>query len=120
MNTEKVNQHLIGKTYRDIIDRLEITEDGGDCCGWSSCEVITDLPANVNVEELVLSDCVQITYDQSSYDNDRNVINFMFSTLDGGTVILGYELSAGSGSGWSYGAYVSMKLDGEELASASW
>lgn len=119
MQTEKVNQHLIGKSYHDIVDRLEFVEDQGGCCGWASYDVIHALPMDINLDMLTLADCVQIEY-EGDFDGDRRVINFLFSDEKGGTVILGYELSAGSGSGWGYGAYVSMKLDGEELAGASW
>lgn len=117
MNTEKVNQHLIGKSYREIVDNLRVEEDGGDCCGWAGCNV-TEIPANVDVEALVLRDCVQIDYDDEDFS--RVVLNFVFSDGDRGEVILGYELSAGSGSGWSYGAYAAVELGGEVLASASW
>lgn len=118
MQTEKVNQHLIGKSYHDIVDHLVIDEDQGDCCGWASCETITSLPDTIDLSKLVLEDCVQISYDDN--DMSRVVVNFVFTDNVSDTVILGYELSAGSGSGWGYGAYVSMKLDGEELAGASW
>ena len=32
----------------------------------------------------------------------------------------GQKLQAGSSSGWSYGAYVALYYDEEEVASASW
>lgn len=117
MNTEKVNQHLIGKSYREIVDNIEIVEDGVDCCGWAGCE-ITHMPEGVDLDSLVLKDCVQIDYAEDDFS--RTVLNFVFADGNEGEVILGYELSAGSGSGWSYGAYVSLKLGDEELASASW
>lgn len=117
MDTKQVNQHLIGKSYRDIIDQLVIHEDGGDCCGWASCDA-TELPEGINLDSLVLKDCVRIDYDEEDFD--RVVLNFVFADGDSGEVILGYDMSAGSGSGWAYGAYVALTLDGQELAGASW
>lgn len=118
MNTEKVNQHLIGKTYRDIVDNLEEKGDHGDCCGWYSCD-ITNLPEGTDLDSLILKDCVQIDYSEDSCSS-RSVLNFVFADGEMGEVILGYELAAGSGSGWSYGAYVSLHLDGQELIQVSY
>ena len=116
METTRVHQDLIGKSYEEIKQALVIVEDGGGCCGWSDYDVTT-IPEGVDVTKLVLKDCVQIDYDEE-YSN-RVVLNFVFS--DGkGELVLGYDLSAGSGSGWSYGAYVTLSLGERELATASW
>ena len=119
MQTTKVHQNLIGKSYDETVERLEITSDQGDCCGFASCDELDGVPAGVNTDELVLKDCVLIEYDGEGYD-DRKVLNFIFVNPKGDELLLGYELCAGSGSGWCYGAWVSLSLDGEELATASW
>jgi hypothetical protein len=121
MNTTEVHQDLIGKPYADIIERLVIESDGGDCCGWADCEQTGVIPEGVDTSTLTLKGCVEITYDEDyGREIDRRVLNFIFTTPNGSEVLLGYELSAGSGSGWSYGAWVTIKLDDKVLAEASW
>lgn len=117
METSKVHQDLIGKNYNEIKEALNVVEDQGDCCGYASCDSTSVIPEGVDVDKLSLKDCVSITYDDE-YSN-RAVLNFVFTDGEG-ELILGYELSAGSGSGWSYGSYVKLCLGERELASASW
>ena len=119
MHTEKVNQHLIGIKYEELIPHLEFLEDHVDCCGFASCKEVEHIPEHVDKSNLVLKDCVSISYDPD-YCEARSVINFVFSDGHEGELILGYELSAGSGSGWSYGAYVQVKFNGDTLAEESW
>ena len=106
MKTEQVNQHLVGMSYNDIVPKLEIVQDHGDCCGYSSCEQKEVIPSHVDVDKLVLRDCVRISYGDETMDQfasgSRSVLNFVF-TDGSGDLILGYELSAGSGSGWGSG-----------------
>lgn len=117
METTRVHQDLIGKSYDEIKSALSIVEDQGGCCGVAGCDVEDVVPHGVDVSKLRLKDCVQIEYDESH--GSRVVLNFVFS--DGEReIILGYELSASSGSGWSYGAYVELSLGDRVLASASW
>ena len=72
-------------------------------------------------DEAVLVNVVEIDYLAEDYDySDRNVINFIFDLGDQKGLILGYDLQAGSGSGWDYGAYVTLYYDKEKVASASW
>lgn len=122
MKTEQVNQHLVGMSYNDIVPKLSVVEDQGDCCGYSSCEQKEVIPSHVDVNNLVLKDCVRISYEDEE-DNyasgSRSVLNFVF-TDGNGDLILGYELSAGSGSGWEYGAWVELRLEDTALASESW
>ena len=115
-------QHLIGKTYKELVDHLRTEEDGGDCCGWSNCYIENSLVDLKNKAEAVLVDVVEIDYsDDADADySDRSVINFIFDLGDKKGLILGYDLQAGSGSGWSYGAYVTLYFDKEEVASANW
>ena len=121
MKTTQIMQHLIGKTYKEIVDHLRTEEDGGDCCGWSECYIEDSLVNLEDKEAAVLVDVVEIDYlDEDSDASERSVINFIFDLGDKKGLILGYDLQAGSGSGWSYGAYVTLYYDKEEVASASW
>ena len=119
MKTESVNEYLIGKTYDQIIPLLAFDEDQGDCCGFARWDKIGDhqLPVDIDTSLLVLEGCTLIEYDD--IDSERVVHNFVFN-YKGDKVILGYELTAGSGSGWEYGTYVKMSLDNETLAEARW
>ena len=119
MKTERVHQDLIGKSYSDIVSKLKITEDHEDCCGYASCKTTDNvIPEGVDTESLVLKDCVHIQY-EIEYESDRSVLNFVFT--DGvGDLILGYELTAGSGSGWRYGAWVTLSYEDRVLAEVSW
>ena len=122
MKTTQIMQHLIGKTYKELVDHLRTEEDGGDCCGWSNCYIENSLVDLKDKAEAVLVDVVEIDYsdDADSDYSERSVINFIFDLGDKKGLILGYDLQAGSGSGWSYGAYVTLYFDKEEVASASW
>ncbi len=116
MRTEEINKHLIGLKYSEVIDKLEIEEDNGGCCGYASCEQNSFIPEGVDKDSLTLVGCVRIDYELDWGEDSRSVINFVFSDGNDGQFVAGYELEAGSGSGWSYGAYVQLKLNGEVLA----
>lgn len=119
MKTEKIMQHLIGKSYADVVSMLSIEEGHGDCCGYASCEV-SDMVAQLEgSSDAVLADVVKIEYDNYS-EEDRAVVNFIFDLGDMRGVILGYELYASSASGWAYGAYCTLKLGDKEVASVRW
>lgn len=117
METNLVNQHLIGKSYTEIVDHLEFDEDCGGCCGHASIEEVTGVPSGTDTSKLTLKNCVEICYSDSY--NDRVVLNFVFTDGEG-ELILGYELNASSGSGWSYGAYAKIIHENEVLAAVSW
>ncbi|WP_241301060.1 hypothetical protein [Burkholderia cenocepacia] len=118
MKTETTLHHLVGKTYTEVIDALSVTEGQGDCCGWSDHCVADCLKDLEDKEKAVLVQVVKIEYDES--ESDRVALNFIFDLGDKKGLILGYELSAGSGSGWQYGAHCTLHFHGEEIASASW
>ncbi|WP_186187942.1 hypothetical protein [Burkholderia gladioli] len=118
MRTETVLHHLVGKTYKEVVDALSTTEDAGDCCGWfdhTETDALKDLEGK---ESAVLVSVVKIEYDVS--EGEHVVLNFIFDLGDKKGLILGHDLSAGSGSGWHYGAYCTLRFNGEEIASASW
>lgn len=118
MQTEIVLPHLVGKTYREVVDALSVTEGQGDCCGWSDHAVADCLKDLEGKDAAVLVSVVRIEYDEG--ESDRVALNFIFDLGDKKGLILGHELSAGSGSGWHYGAHCTLHFNGEEIASASW
>ena len=121
MKTTKIMQHLIGKTYEEVSSHLNIKEDGGDCCGWSECDIDDALENLKDKSTAVLVDVVEISYSEDDgSDFDRTVVNFVFDLGEQRGLILGYDLSAGSGSGYSYGAYVSLRYGDEDVAGTSW
>lgn len=120
MKTKKIMQHLVGKTYKEIVSSLSISQDDGDCCGYADVEIIDAVKDLNNSDNAVLLDVVKIDYNDDSGGCERVVANFIFDLGDEKGLILGYELSAGSGSGWSYGAHCNLKYEDEEVVSASW
>lgn len=119
MKTEKIMPRLIGKSYQEVIGALSVDEDYGGCCGYADCEVSDYVKSIEGYESAVLREVVKIEYDDET-DGDRVVVNFIFDIGGADGVILGYELTAGSGSGWSYGAWCTLKYGDEEIASAQW
>ena len=118
METQSVMNHLVGKTYKEVVSMLSIEDDYGDCCGYADCEVQDFVEALEGSDSAVLKDVIRISY-ESDY-SDRVVVNFVFDLGKNKGVILGYDLTAGSGSGWRYGAYCILKYGDEEVAAASW
>ena len=118
METTKIMQHLIGKTYAEVTAALRIESDDGYCCGWADCEVTDHVQAIHNSANAKLQDVVQIDY--SDDYSSRVVVNFIFDIGGGEGVILGYDMEAGSGSGWTYGASCTLMYGEEEVANASW
>ena len=68
MNVTKIMQHLIGKTYKEVVENLRYEEDYGDCCGWSSCSVEDSLESLSDKENAVLIDVVEIIYDGDDFE----------------------------------------------------
>ena len=118
METTKVMQHLIGKSYREIVDNLNIEDYPGDCCGYAEWDVTDEIAQKLNSDSAVLKDVVMIEYEE--YSSDRCVVNFIFDLGEERGLILGYDLTAGSGSGWAYGAFCTLSFKDEEIATASY
>ena len=117
MITTEVHRDLVGMKYEDVVQKLEIIKDDGDCCGYA--EVDVTLPENTS--NLTLKSCVEIQYGYDGNDDqDRKVLNFIFETPEGSELLLGYDLKAGSGSGWSYGAWVKLQLEDRVLVECRW
>ena len=68
MKTTQIMQHLIGKTYKEIVEHLRTEEDGGDCCGWSECSIEDSLVNLEDKAEAVLVDVVEIDYSDECSD----------------------------------------------------
>lgn len=94
--------------------------DDGDCCGYADVEVLDAIKEFKNADNAVLFDVVKIDYNDEGGDGERVVANFIFDLGEDIGMILGYDLSASSGSGWSYGAFCILKYGDEEVVSASW
>lgn len=117
MKTTEVHKDLVGLTYNEIVTNLNILSDDGDCCGYARYDQ-TNIPDGVDTDDLTLKACVKIEYDD--VDEDRKVLNFIFKTSNDSEVLLGYDLQAGSGSGWEYGAWIKITLKDKELISCDW
>ena len=116
MKTEQVMPNLIGKTYKEVVEALSVDSWDGDCCGWSDCEVSDMVKDIEGASEARLKHVVKIDYEED--EGDRVVVNFIFGIGGGDGVILGYDMSAGSGSGWAYGAGCRLMYGDEEVAGA--
>lgn len=119
MDITTVHEALIHKSYADVVPHLAFIEDHGDCCGWAKIKEVASIPDDVDVNKLILVGCTLTNYTNSHDDMDRQVLNFVFKDKQH-EVVLGYELSAGSGSGWSYGAYAKILHGSDELAAVRW
>ncbi|WP_102273205.1 hypothetical protein [Cytobacillus massiliigabonensis] len=95
--------------------KLEITSDDGDCCGFADFTTkLLYLPNDLR--NPVITNVTR--EDSESYDDDSSVITFFGESKPLATI----ESNAGSGSGWGYGAFVSLRcnaLDIDETL-ASW
>jgi len=118
METTKVMQHLIGKSYREIVDNLKIDDDQGGCCGYAEWEIKDEITQKLNPDSAVLKDVVRIDYNDEY--QTRSVVNFIFDLGGEQGLILGYDLTAGSGSGYLYGAFCTLSFKDEEIATASY
>ena len=94
---------------------LEIISDGGDCCGYA--DFTTNLLYSENDLRNPIITNVSIDYDESDNDGSFSVVTFYGESKPLATI----ESEAGSGSGWSYGAFVSLRCKSldidEDLAS---
>lgn len=118
MKVEQIMQHLVGSTYKEVVDNLNIEEDQGDCCGSAGYSVSDALSQIKDKDQAILKEVIMISYDYSDFD--RVVVNFIFDLGDQKGLILGYDMEASSGSGWSYGAFCVLNYKEEEVAGACW
>lgn len=119
--------NLIGAQITNIFDeyievkkdgrifKLEIVSDDGDCCGYAEFE--TKLFYLPNSERNPVITNVTLNY-LENYNGVSSVLTFYGESKPLATI----ESEAGSGSGWSYGAYVQLvckELEIDETL-ASW
>ncbi|MCP1159303.1 hypothetical protein [Bacillus infantis] len=99
----------------DEIFKLEITSEGGDCCGYA--DFTTNLLYSPNdLRNPIITNVIRV--DEDNGWQDSSVITFYGESKPLATI----ESNAGSGSGWNYGAFVSLHckaLDIDETL-ASW
>ena len=86
-----------GKIYK-----LEINEDQGDCCGWADFK--TNLLYTENDIRNPIITNVE-TEDTSDGDSSSSIITFFGEYKP----LVSIESNSGSGSGWCYGACVSLE-----------
>lgn len=110
VNDDSIEVMLEGKIFT-----LEIDSDGGDCCGYAN--FTTNLLYSVNDCRNPIITNVSLENNGDGY-GDSSVVTFFGESKPLATI----ESEAGSGSGWNYGAYVTIRckaLDIEEDL-ASW
>lgn len=120
MKTEKIMQHLIGKTYQEVLDGLSIKKDDGMCCGCAECDVSDFVKQIQDAKNAKLVDAIKFDYADELFGESRVVVNFIFDVGDNKGVVLGYDLKAGSESGFMYGAVCDLFYKDELVASASY
>ena len=82
MKTTQIMQHLIGKTYKEIVDHLRTEEDGGDCCGWSECSIEDSLVNLEDKEAAVLVDVVEIDYSDEYSDEYSDALRAKIEAME--------------------------------------
>lgn len=96
------------------IHTLEILSDDGGCCGYADFKTHL-LYSEQDFRNPIITNVEKESKDM--YEGDSSVVTFYGESKALATI----ESDAGSGSGWSYGAYVTLRcklLDiDEELAS---
>lgn len=110
-----VNEYSIEVKLGENIFKLEIDSDGGDCCGYA--DFTTNLLYTENDERNPVITNVS-REDGKEEEGDSSVITFYGESK----ALVTIESEAGSGSGWNYGAVVTLRckaLDIEEYL-ASW
>lgn len=99
ISNEEIIVEKDGKQYR-----LEIDDDYGDCCGWNEIEAKllvseTDLVANPVITNVEVHGSLDENFEYSSGKATFFGVYKPMATL---------ETSSGSGSGWQYGAAVTV------------
>lgn len=98
----KVDADFIEVKKGDEIFKLEIISDGGDCCGYA------DFTTNLLYSENDLRNPVitNVTLEDRGSDyEESSTITFFGESKPLATI----DSNAGSGSGWGYGSFVSLR-----------
>lgn len=93
---DEIDVQLNGKGYTLYLD-----SDDGDCCGYSGFEIIHFDEENTSDNPIITN----VEYEgEDDYDESTSKVTFFGLHKE----ILKIESSAGSGSGWNYGANVTI------------
>lgn len=110
-----VNEDSIEVKLGENIFKLKIESGGGGCCGYAS--FTTNLLYSENDFRNPIITNVSLDNEENSYEGDSSVITFYGESKALATI----ESEAGSGSGWNYGAFVTLRCKAldidEDLAS---
>lgn len=93
----RITVELLGKKYT-----LELDSDDGDCCGYADFTT-TMLYSKNDINNPIITDIKFLNNDYPSFNT--SIITFYGSNKE----LAHIESEAGSGSGWSYGACVSIR-----------
>jgi hypothetical protein len=106
---DSIEVKLDGKIFT-----LEIISDGGGCCGYA--DFTTNLHYSENDIRNPIITNVSLENKEDNY-SDASIVTFYGESKPLATI----ESEAGSGSGWNYGAFVSIRCNAldidEDLAS---
>lgn len=111
----KVSEDSIEVKLNDKVYTLEVVSDSGDCCGYADFK--TNLLYSEGDFRNPIITNVEMKEEDSGWDSS-SVLTFYGSSKP----LASIESDAGSGSGWSYGAFVALQcrvLDINETL-ASW
>lgn len=113
---EKINDNNIIVSKDDKTYTLNFIEDSGDCCGYNELE--TELLIDENNKPVI----TDVVYEDCSSDDgwhDNNALKIIF--FGGNKELAKISSLSSSGSGWCYGACVTVKCKelniNEELTS---
>lgn len=103
-----IHKDMIEVSKDGISHYIHITRDEGDCCGYN--ELNTELYLNENCYPIITN--VSCEKKVNDY-HDSETCTITFYGLD--NKLASIESTSGSGSGWNYGACVTIKCDALEL-----
>lgn len=112
----KIDETSIEVKLREETYTLEIVSNDGDCCGYA--DFTTNLLYSEEDMRNPIITNVELKNKEGGYDGDSSVITFYGENKELATI----ESEAGSGSGWNYGACVTLKCKALEIEEdlASW
>lgn len=112
----RIDESSIEVKLGDEVHTLEIVSDGGDCCGYA--DFTTNLLYSEDDFRNPIITSVELKNKEGGYDGESSVITFYGEYKALATI----ESEAGSGSGWTYGAFVNLRCKALEIDEdlASW
>lgn len=114
----RIDENSIEVNLNGSLHRLELNSDYGDCCGYA--EFKTQMLYSENdLRNPVITNVELKNSEEDDYGSSEiTILTFYGESKELATV----ESEAGSGSGWNYGATVSIRCDALEINEdlASW